>query len=243
MSRTSQAKAHDLPLEVYRLARAGDVEARNRIVEVNMPLVISIAKHYRSFGAEIEDLIQEGAKGLMVAAERFDVDAFANEFSTYSVYWITNFIRKGVYGNLSLVRVPYWVAYRSREIQKHGDTFPETMSTAARECIARARAAQREVVSLDGHCDRIACDDLITEPDQDDHLILSERLDALREALATLAPREMDVISRRFGLNGAPRDTLKILGDEMGVSKQMIQNIERSALRKLWIALRDKEAS
>jgi RNA polymerase primary sigma factor len=246
------------PDEEIRLARriaVGDGQAKARLVESNMRLVVSIAKAYRSSGIPFEDLIQEGSIGLMTAAERFDPKR-GYRFSTYATQWIRQAIGRAVDNKAKSIRLPAHVSESLRKLDKARaemrreigeDPTPEQL--AARTGISPRKVASllnttQEPISLDmpvGDEENTSLGSLLydkTSPDPQEELIEAEMRDEIDSILQTLDDREQLIMRKRFGFDGEDTYVLQQIGEELNISRERVRQIEAQALRKLRSAAR-----
>ena len=223
---------------------------RDRLVVDHMPLVASIARGYRHYGVGVDDLIQEGAIGLMRAAKRFD-PARGTHFSTYAVWWVKATMRNFIFRNCFIVRAGSSAAHRSLFFQMirlkaaagitengRGRVAPETRSRARLVRETEARLATRDL-SLDAPVSPssgVAIMDVLASNDPDPEQVVAEDEDRLHnkcliaDALGKLSDRDRLIIRSRFLDRHV---TLKTLSLELGVSKERVRQLERVALRKL----------
>lgn len=243
-----------------RLAREialGNRKAKERLVESNMRLVVSIAKAYRSSGIPFEDLVQEGAIGLMTAAERFD-PARGYRFSTYATQWIRQSIGRAVDNKSKSIRLPAHVSESLRKLDRiraemrrelGEDPTPEQLSIRSgipTRKVSALLTTTQEPVSLDtpvGDDENASLGSLLfdkTAPDPQDSLISTEMRHELNRILDTLDEREQIVMRKRYGFDGEETLVLQQIGEELNISRERVRQIEAQALRKLRTLARKK---
>ena len=227
-----------------RAAQAGDEDARRRLSEANLRLVVSVAKRYAGRGLPFLDLIQEGNLGLMKAAEKFEPDR-GFKFSTYATWWIRQSITRAIADQGRTIRIPVHLVESINRVKK---TAGELLRRTGREPTAEEIAAQldmeparvRELIQLAqdpisletpvGVEDFIQDDEAGVPADEAGRQLLRREL---MNVLKSLTPREERVIALRFGLEDGRARTLEELGREFNVTRERVRQIEAKALRKL----------
>ena len=236
--------------ELAILVEQGDTEAKQRLAEANLRLVVSIAKRYVGRGMQFLDLIQEGNMGLMKAVDKFDYTK-GFKFSTYATWWIRQAITRAIADQARPIRIPvHMVETINKLVREQRNLLQELGQDPTPEQIAERmdmtpdkvreilKIAQ-EPVSLetpigeedDSHLGDFIEDEVIENPvDYTTRVVLREQLD---EVLDTLTDREENVLRLRFGLDDGKMRTLEDVGKVFNVTRERIRQIEAKALRKL----------
>jgi RNA polymerase primary sigma factor len=239
----------DEEVDLAKRIERGDPEAKERMINSNLRLVVSLARKYQGQDLPLLDLIQEGILGLIRATEKFDWRR-GYKFSTYATFWIRQAIQRGVANKSRTIRVPVHIGQRERKIARVGrelraqlgrEPTDEEIAEAADITvadIAEVRDTQRTVTSLDrpvGEEGEASFGDLLPSdaPEPEEEVEVSLREAALRQALDRLPDRERQVLKYRFGMNDVDPTPLRETGRLLGISPESVRQIEGRALKRL----------
>ncbi|MCZ7564886.1 MAG: RNA polymerase sigma factor RpoS [Burkholderiales bacterium] len=270
LSDVTQIYLHDIGLKPLltqteeqrysRLAAAGDFQARQKMIEHNLRLVVNIAKQYLNRGVPLLDLIEEGNLGLMHALEKFDPER-GFRFSTYATWWIRQNVERAIMNQSRTIRLPVHVIKEMnsvlrarRHLEAHGDREPRAEDIAhltglSADDVRRALGRNEHLASLDAPLDfdpmlsigESLADDSAVAPEA--RLASHEIEDLVREWLGQLNEKQRTVIERRFGLSGQEEATLERLAEALGVTRERVRQIQLEALAQLRKLLRRRGLS
>lgn len=237
-------------IELANRIAEGDQSAKNELVEANLRLVVSLARHYQGCGLSYQDLIQEGNIGLIKAAEKFDVSK-GFRFSTYASWWIKQALSRAIADQSRTIRIP---VHMTENINKFKKTERELLSQLNREpkikeiadamgiSEKQAKEIQSYIVEPTSLDIQVGDDDDTTIGSfiEDTHFVNPESAyikesngDVVNAVLDTLSEREANILRLRFGIGGKKAMTLEEVGKEYGLTRERIRQIEAKALRKL----------
>ena len=234
----------------------GDLRARDRMVRANLRLVVNIARVYTGKGLVLQDLIEEGNLGLLRAVEGFD-PTMGTRFSTYASYWIKQSIKRALINSAKTIRIPaYMVELLSKWRRANARLSEELGRTPTPEEIARVLGLPKKKLPIIKKAIKIYNstpqtdqaeagwslgemieDDRIKTPE--DELVEHDALKHVRQMLETMNAREATVLRLRFGLDDLEPKTLKEIGEELGLTRERVRQIETEALKQLANSLKD----
>ena len=237
-----------------RRARAGVEEAKAKLIESNLKLVVSVAKVYSRSGLLLPDLIQEGNIGLIKAVDSFDPEK-GFRFSTYAVAWIRQAITRAIERQGRAIRVPSYVVQAIRKLHKVGSAFLNDwgrdptleelveLAQLPRAKVIRLLEASEALVSLDDGTKEEGATSLFerliqtgsANPEED--ALQREGGEVLNQLMAWLSPQERFIIEKRFGLTDGLTSTLQEIGQQLHITRERVRQLEARALRKLRIAV------
>ncbi|MCX5814843.1 MAG: sigma-70 family RNA polymerase sigma factor [Proteobacteria bacterium] len=254
--RKTRHLSRDEETELLKKAGTGDVEAKKRVIESNLKLVVSIAKKFSNRNNQLSDLIGEGNIGLLTAAEKFDLEKNAG-FATYATYHVLQKIVRASYVQSGVVKKPVYVWDRARRLNKAANSF---VSQKGREptieevssMIGVSLKSLNNLMETRNNCSiyspYVDIENIHDYGDgvQDDALDIliskEEQRNArikVSKAMSGLSERERNIVMMRFGLNGEPAVTLQEAGKKLGLTRQRVQQLEKRVVCKLRDALSD----
>jgi RNA polymerase primary sigma factor len=248
---TGRLLSHQEEIDLSRRAKAGDKRARQRLIEKNLRLVISVAKKYRGVGLPFEDLIQEGNIGLMKAAEKFDPER-GWRFSTYATWWVRQAVQRALADKGRTIRVPVHMGDKIRKMARTYNALsaelgrdPSDEEVAKRlewtvEEVKDVKGAMLDATSLNqplsSEQDASEIGELVEDQraaDTPEEVMRKMETAGLKEAIERLPERHRYVLIRRYGLDKRDAATLATLSEELGISRERVRQLQREAERML----------
>ena len=240
---------HQETLRLARLAKTGDIVARNRIVEGNLRFVTKIASTYKGKGLPLDDLINEGSLGLMTAVERFDPDS-GNSFLTYAKFWIHQSISSALKDKARMIRLPSNKVEKLTKIRKciaelesstEGEVTVSDISNATgieQDEVNFCLSIQDDATSLDtpipGTKDKTYLDTVqCNQPGPDKCLEAYDMSTQLERLLSSLPDRHREVLKMRYGLFNTRPQTLDEVGKHFGITRERVRQLESAAIKML----------
>ena len=236
--------------ELARRKDLGDEEAKSRLIECNLRLVMSITRHYTRAGVPLLDLIQEGNLGLIRAVEKFDY-TLGYKLSTYATWWIRQAVSRALAEQGRTIRLPVHVADQVRRVTRARRTLGQKLNRdpTVEEIAARGRASRprRCETLLELVQDHVSLDTPVGDGEsvmsdliEDENALAPEsetsesfRSSELAAAMLRLNPRQQRVLTERFGLDGGRPKTLEEVGEILGITRERVRQLETRALREL----------
>ncbi len=240
---------HGEEIELSKAVKRGEKKARQKLIEKNLRLVVSVAKKYRGYGLPFEDLIQEGNIGLLKAVEKFDPDR-GYRFSTYATWWIRQAVQRAVMDKGRTIRVP---VHMGEKIRKMARTYKEL--SAEREpteeevagwlgwTVDEVRYVKDTMLDATSLNRPLSSDEGVSElgdfvederaSDTPGEVMREMETEHLKEAIERLPERARYVLVRRYGLDDRDPATLAELGDELEISRERVRQLQREAERIL----------
>jgi RNA polymerase primary sigma factor len=235
--------------ELARRIRSGDKEALDQLVNANLRFVVSVAKKFLNHGLSYMDLIAEGNIGLITAAKRFD-ERRDFRFISYAVWWIRQAIQKAIAEQTNTVRLPINRTQQAQKMKRiaqnleqkygrkvHEEEIAEQLELSPKK-MQQIRAASRPLVSIDEtlYDDDVSLADTLIDdelPNPEEGFITGELHADVESALASLSPRERDIVVRYYGLADEEPASLETIGQDINLSRERVRQIRNQALSRI----------
>jgi RNA polymerase primary sigma factor len=249
----------DEEITLAKRIKKGDKHAREHMIKANLRLVVKIARDYENLGLPLLDLINEGNIGLMKGVERFDPKKGA-KLSTYASWWIKQAIKRALANQSKTIRLPVHVVDKVAHIRRSEVKLRETLDREPTDeevaddlglnprRVRQYREASRAPVSLDspiGDDDSASVSEIVADTSASapfEHIVKDNDSGLVQEILATLNERESKILAMRFGLHDGKAKTLEEVGEQFGVTRERIRQIQDQALQKLRTRIEDRDA-
>ena len=242
--------------ELFKRVNEGDEEARKIVVKANLKLVVKIAKKYSRLGVPFMDLVEEGNLGLIRATQKFDLTKGC-KFSTYASWWIKQFIMRALANQGKTIRLPVYMVERVAKVEKVMNSIRAkyNRNPTVEEISHTTQLPKEKILEIFSIAKKTQSINVMINEDfefveilEDKNAIHAERVVAnamlqeeIIDLISHLKQREMEIISKRFGLDGETPRTLKQLSEEYSISRERVRQIEEVCLRKLKKIMKKKK--